>query len=79
MSADGVPGDLLEQCVELRFVVVAHVFERLESTGHGQADGAFAVNNGVVAVAGENLQRWIGVTPGVAEKIALGFEAGAFT
>jgi len=57
--AHGVPGDLLQQCVELGLVLVAHVLHRLEGIGHRQAQtgGAAAVDGGKVAVAGEDLQR----------------------
>ena len=78
MSAHGIPGDLLEHRIELRFVVVAHVFEQFEGTGHRKSDWAFAIDDGEVAVAGQDLQRCLRVPPVVAEAVGLGFEAGGF-
>ena len=55
MLAHRIPSDLLEKGVEFGFVVIAHVFEQLEGLWHWQADRSFLIDDGVVAVAGENL------------------------
>ena len=79
MGAHSIPSDLLEEGVELGFVLITHVLEQFEGAGHGEADRALAIDDGVVAVAGEDLQWWVGVAPVVTKEVGLSFETRSFS
>jgi hypothetical protein len=51
---------------------------QVEGTGHRKSDWAFAIDDGEVVVAGQDLQRCLRVAPVVAEEVGLGFEDGGF-
>ena len=79
VGAHGFPSQFLEEVVEFFLIRLTHVGERFESGRPGQSNGAAAIDDGEVAVAGEHLQWREGVAPGIAEEGPLVLEARGFS